>query len=221
MRDAVNLLDQLVAYHGRSLDLEAVQRGLGLVIDHRTTELARAAVKRDLAPGLEVLSAARDDGLEMRAFMREVIGTLRSLLMLRAGAADMLSLSDAQAVELKALANEVVANDIVSALRAFGDLDFAGDPYDSLPAEIAFASLAVGLTTQPVAAVAPPPVQQAARSAPAERRAAPPRQSGQGQQRSRAPQPPQPRPQPAPRSPGAAGGAGAHGSTAATSIRAT
>jgi len=199
MRDAVNLLDQLVAYHGRTLDIEAVQRGLGLVVDHRTTELARAAVKRDLAAGLEVLAAARDDGLEMRAFVREVVTTLRVLLMLRAGAADQLSLADAQGAELKALANEIGASDVVAALRAFGDIDFAGDPYDSLPAEIAFASLAVGLATAPTtptapATPAPSRGAQQGRSAPAERRAS----ASKPAQARRTPQPPQPRPQPAP-----------------------
>ena len=196
MRDAVNLLDQLVAYHGRSLDLAAVQRGLGLVVDHRTTELARAAVKRDLAPGLDVLTAARDDGLDIRAFVREVVTTLRSLLMMRAGAADQLSLTDAQGAELKALANEISASDVVAALRAFGDIDFAGDPYDSLPAEIAFASLAVGVPPAPSAPVVPASASAAGsqpmQAAPAERRAAPP---ARPLQRGRAPQPPQPRPQ--------------------------
>ncbi|MBX7111579.1 MAG: DNA polymerase III subunit gamma/tau [Dehalococcoidia bacterium] len=201
MRDAVNLLDQLVAYHGRTLDLDAVQRGLGLVVDHRTTELAGAAVKRDLSAGLAVLAAARDDGLDIRAFAREVVATLRSLLLIRAGATDQLSLSESQTAELREIANEVGSADIVAALRAFGDLDFAGDPYDSLPAEIAFASLAVGLTAntgQPPVAAAPtqPAEGRATRSAPAERRSssAAPRQG----QRARTPQPPQPRPQPVP-----------------------
>lgn len=198
MRDAVNLLDQLVAYHGRTLDLDAVQRGLGLVVDHRTTELARAAVKRDLGPGLEVLAAARDDGLDIRAFAREVVGTLRALLLIRAGAADQLSLSEAQGAELRALANEVSSADIVAALRAFGDLDFAGDPYDSLPAEIAFASLTVGLigATANASIAAAPSEARTARSAPPERRA--PAGQARTPQRPRTPQPPQPRPQPTP-----------------------
>ena len=65
-RDAVNLLDQLAAYHGSELDLEAVQRGLGLVVDDRAAALARAAVGRDLATGLSLLSSVRDDGIEVR-----------------------------------------------------------------------------------------------------------------------------------------------------------
>ena len=148
-RDAVNLLDQLLAYHGSDLTLEAVQTGLGLVVDERAAELAAAAVRGDLAAGLRILSAARDDGIEIRAFAREVVSTLRSMLLLRAGA-DQLPISDAQSEELSAVAKEVTVEEIVRALRAFGELDFAGDAYDALPAEIAFASLVID--AQPSAA---------------------------------------------------------------------
>ena len=109
LRDAVNLLDQLVAYHGTSLDLDAVQRGLGLVVDDRAAELARAAIERDLAAGLALLSAVRDDGIEVRAFVREVVNMLRTLLLLRAGARDGLDLSDGQLAELTPIAEQATA----------------------------------------------------------------------------------------------------------------
>src|SRR5690606_33710302 len=35
LRDAVNLLDQLVAYHGKTLSLDQVRSGLGLIVDDR------------------------------------------------------------------------------------------------------------------------------------------------------------------------------------------
>ena len=205
LRDGVNLLDQLVAYHGNALDLDGVQRGLGLVIDERTTELARAAITHDLASGLSIIAAARDDGVEIRAFIREVVNTLRAVLMLKAGAGDQLSVSDQQGAELAALAATAQGPEIVSALRALGSLDYAGDPYDSLPAEVAFASLAVGLL-EPTAAVPPPraavpPPAPPAATAPAanrpERRTPPSTSAPRAQQRP-APQPPQARREPAP-----------------------
>ena len=209
-RDAVNLLDQLAAYHGSELDLEAVQRGLGLVVDDRATALARAAVGRDLPAGLALLSSVRDDGIEVRAFVREVVQTLRTLLLLRAGGNEELGLSDAQLAEMRPIAEETQAADIVAALRALGEIDFAGDAYDALPAEIAFASLAVGLpaegdalaaseaSPQPAPAAQQPAAQ--ARREPAPRRERAPRQPRGGQQPAapRGPRPPQPRAEPAP-----------------------
>ncbi|MEX2228816.1 MAG: DNA polymerase III subunit gamma/tau, partial [Dehalococcoidia bacterium] len=149
LRDAVNLLDQLAAYHGDQLDLDSVRAGLGLVVDSGAAALARAAIARDMKAGLSLLATARDDGVEIRAFMREVVSTLRSVLLLKAGAGEHLALSDAEADELRALAADAAVADVVAALEAFGQLDFAGDAYDSLPAEIAFATLASGPAPSP------------------------------------------------------------------------
>ena len=156
LRDAVNLLDQLVAFHGTNLSLDDVRAGLGLVVDDRAAGLARASVTRDLTAGLNLLAGARDDGVEVRAFLRETVAVLRSLLMFKAGAGDRLGLADAQADEIDAIAVDASVGDIVAALEALSAIDFAGDAYDSLPAEIAFAMLCTGVTT-PAAAIPVPP----------------------------------------------------------------
>ncbi len=159
-RDAVNLLDQLVAYHGPRLTIEDVRSGLGLVVDRRSTDLARAAIAKDLKAGLALLAEARDNGVEIKAFVKSVVDLLRTILLLKAGAADPASLSDAELEELNQIAAQAALPDIVAALQAFGDVDFQGDAYDSLPAEIAFASLATGLSAAP-AASAPAPAMAA------------------------------------------------------------
>ena len=100
---------------------------------------------RDLKAGLAILAAARDDGVEVRSFIKSVVEVLRSVLLLKAGAGDQLPLSDAQREDLEGLAATASVADIAAALEALGEVDFAGDAYDSLPAEIAFATLATGL----------------------------------------------------------------------------
>jgi DNA polymerase-3 subunit gamma/tau len=165
LRDAVNLLDQMVAYHGKELSVAALRAGLGLVVDDRASTLAAAAVHRDLAAGLGVLAAARDDGIEIRAFLRQTVTALRQTLLLKAGAGGDLGLSDTEEAELRSLAEDANTGAIVAALRALGSLDFRGDAYDSLPAEIAFASLAVA---EPAAAApAAPSARTEAKPAPA------------------------------------------------------
>ncbi len=180
LRDAVNLLDQLVAYHGPHLTLDEVRSGLGLIVDDRAADLARAAISRDLSAGLSILSRARDDGLEVRAFVREVVEVLRTVLLLKAGAEDQLGLSDGQAEELNQLASDAGVGDIVAALQALTGINFAGDAYDALPVEIAFATLATGVgapvaAAEPVRAASAPAQAQrgAAREAPAGGREAP------------------------------------------------
>jgi len=201
LRDAENLLDQLIAYHGTQLSVENVRAGLGLVVDARTEAVARAAIDRDLASGLRTLVAARDDGISMRPFMREVVSILRNALLLKAGAGDQLGLSDGEAEALLAMTSDVRAPEIVAALSAFSELDFSGDAYDSLPAEIAFAELCTAESTTVVPPAPDPPggrqqggaPQRAPRAAPPQQgqRPAPPQQ---GQQRRQAP-PQQQRPQ--------------------------
>lgn len=219
LRDAENLLDQMIAYHGTQLSVENVRAGLGLVVDARTEAVARAAIDRDLASGLRALVAARDDGISMRPFMREVVSILRSALLLKAGAGDQLGLSDGEAEALIAMTSDVRAPEIVAALSAFSELDFSGDAYDSLPAEIAFAELCTmsstpsttvpGVSSTPSTTVPGAPARASREAAPQQRRA-PQRQGGpgaappqdgqrsappqQGQQRRQAP-PQQQRPQ--------------------------
>ncbi len=198
LRDAVNLLDQLVAYHGTTLDIDQVRSGLGLIVDDRAADLAKAAIERDLRSGLTILAAARDDGVEIRAFVREVVRVLRTVLLLKAGAEDQLGLSDAQIEELNNVASTAQVAEIVAALQAFGDIDFAGDAYDSLPAEIAFASLATGLQTVAPAAAAPMPAAPGRgvpqRAAAPSRAAAPPPQRQETPPASRSSSTPPPAP---------------------------
>lgn len=139
LRDAINLLDQLIAYHGRTLTLESVQIGLGLIADSRSPDLVQAVLQGDLATSLRVLAAVRDDGVDLRQFQRETIACLRQLLLVKAGAADEANLSAEQKAALLALVEDVSPEVIVRALRAIAGADLRADPYSSLPLELAVA----------------------------------------------------------------------------------
>jgi DNA polymerase-3 subunit gamma/tau len=215
LRDAENLLDQLIAYHGKQLSLENVRSGLGLVVDDRTRTVAHAAITRDLGTGLGAIVAARDDGVSMRPFIREVVSLLRNALLAKAGAGGDLGLSDSDTAALTTLIATVHVSDIVVALSALGGINFQGDAYDSLPVEIAFAALCI----HPATDAAPVPQQrQEHDQAPQQQR---PAQAPQEQRRPQtqqqqnrvpaqltsqigAPQPPKTPPQPAAAQPAAA-----------------
>jgi len=191
LRDGVNLLEQVMDYHGRELTLEAVRSGLGLTGDARSADLARLALKGDLGGGLALIASVRDDGLDLRQFQREVLSYLRQLLLVQAGAESALSLTKEQAKEMKKLLEGVAREALVQALRAFGQADLRGDPWSSLPLELALAEciLARGAEQQPRPSPAPPPQVQVERRAAApalsKENAAPPRPS---------PAPPRPAP---------------------------
>ena len=168
LRDGVNLLEQVMDYHGRELTVEAVRSGLGLTGDARSGDLGRLALKGDLGGGLALIAAVRDDGLDLRQFQREVVSYLRQLLLVQAGAESALSLTKEQAKEMKKLLEGVAREALVQALRAFGQADLRGDPWSSLPLELALAEciLTRGAEQQPRPAP-PPPQRQVEPPAPA------------------------------------------------------
>ncbi len=139
LRDAINLLEQVVDYHGRKLTMDAVQSGLGISGDARSGELARLVLQGDLGGGLNLIASVRDDGLDLRQFQREVVSYLRQLLLIQAGAESTLSLTKEQVKEMKKLLEGATREGLLRALRTFGQVDLRGDPLSSLPLELALA----------------------------------------------------------------------------------
>ena len=138
LRDAVNALEQVVTYYGRSPSYEQVQEALGLSVDARSGQLAGLALQGDLAEGLKLIAAVRDDGVDVKQFAKQIVRYLRNLLLAKAGAFEVLDLPQELIAEVKAEASRAQRSEIVRALRAFGGTDFRDDPQSSLPLELAF-----------------------------------------------------------------------------------
>ncbi|MGE0544287.1 MAG: DNA polymerase III subunit gamma/tau [Dehalococcoidia bacterium] len=141
-RDGTGLLEQLVAAYGRTITAEQARVGLGLAGDARALELARMAIDGDLAGGLSLIAAIRDDGADLRQFTREVAARLRSVLLLRAGVEDA-GLDANLQVQTRELAAHADLPAITRALKAFGSADFRADPQASLPLELALVEVAL------------------------------------------------------------------------------
>lgn len=199
LRDAVNLLDQVWTTCGDQISLEAAQEALGLSPDARALELARAALKRDLAAGLATIGAVQADAIDFQRFKKQVVTHLRHVLLVLTGAAETLALSAPEEERLREVCDGVEASAAVTALRAFSDADVRRDPYQPLPLELALASIVYEpkLSQAPVQAApasAPTPQRQSQparqrRSEP--QRSSQPRRSSEGprrQEQSRAPQ---------------------------------
>jgi DNA polymerase-3 subunit gamma/tau len=172
MRDAINLLEQLVDSYGRTLTIDQAQEGLGLVVDARSGELALHALRGELAEGLTVISSVRDDGIDLRQFQRQVVAQLRGLLLAKAEAAPTDAWSEEQLNGLRAEVSEISAQRIVTTLSAFGEADLRADPLSPLPLELALASAALAETEpQPATASQGPRTSTASAPAGAPRRA--------------------------------------------------
>ena len=160
LRDAINLLEQLVDSYGKTLSLEQVREGLGLVVDARSAELSVHALQGELGQGLALISAVRDDGLDLRQFQRQVVAHLRGLLLVKADAPPAEAWSDEQIEEMRGRVADVPTERIIKALHAFGEADLRADPLSPLPLELALASTTLTPVAPAVAraesAAAPP-----------------------------------------------------------------
>lgn len=144
MRDAINLLDQLVTSYGKQLSVEHVKAGLGLIDDARAGLLAQQALRADLGGGLATIASVRDDGLDLRQFQRQVVRELRALLLVKTGLEPKEGLAQDQLAEMRRTVQDVPVQALLAALRSFGEADLKQDPNSTLPLDIALAEAVMG-----------------------------------------------------------------------------
>jgi DNA polymerase-3 subunit gamma/tau len=85
MRDALSLLDQVLALTGGEISQEAVRRVLGLVEEERYLELLEILVERRHGQVFSFVEELLEEGYDMVEFHRGLIDTLRTLLRIRLG----------------------------------------------------------------------------------------------------------------------------------------
>lgn len=200
LRDAENILEQLITYYGSEVKLKQVQATLGITGDKRAKELIKYIVDSDLAGGITTINSVQSDGLDLRQFNREMVEYLRSLLLIKTGSDQAIDLTAEDIAELKALAARASLNQILTAVKLFGQLDFGFDSYSTLPLELALVDCALAPAERKTEAKHPepeaPPTVKATKTAPTE--PAPPPVSDT----TTAPSPPEPEditpPSPAP-----------------------
>ncbi len=81
MRDGFSLLDQAVAFGGKSVVHEDLEALLGAVPQELLREMIRAITLQDSAAALRVLARLLDQGHDLRAFCAEVVEYVRHMLV--------------------------------------------------------------------------------------------------------------------------------------------
>ncbi len=106
MRDAESLLEQVVAYCGRTVRDEEVAAALGLPEEKTLLAFCTDLLGRRGAACLATLDAVAALGMDARVFAREVLGMLRNLAVLRAApeATDLVPVTPETLAELQPLA---------------------------------------------------------------------------------------------------------------------
>lgn len=137
LRDAENLLQQLLVYYGDTVELHQVEEMLGVTTDFRVKELVQHIVSKNVAAGLATINSIVSDGLDLIQYNRGLIEYLRNLLLAKSGAEASLDVGAEDLAEIKELAGQIPVEDILKSLKHFGQIDFRFRDYSPLPLELA------------------------------------------------------------------------------------
>ncbi len=165
MRDAISLLDQLMAYGNDEITLAQVQGLLGAASNQMIGELIARLAEKNVAQGLTLIANAVDNGADPRQLAREIVEYLRGLLLMKAGSGDALTLTEETQAEMSQRAGRFSADQLVRAIRLFSQAAFElrASSHPTLPLEIALVEATLEETTVRAAAPAatPPPTPRA------------------------------------------------------------
>ena len=165
MRDAENLLQQMMTYYDKIISLPQAQALLGISGDRRARELVNHIIHKDIAAGITTLNNVNSDGLDLRQFHRELVEFLRELLLVKTGSSDAIELTAEDIKELKELAGKASLSQILKTIKCFGQLELSLDNYSTLPLELAIVDSALPETEvkeEPVRRPEPEPVSKKA-----------------------------------------------------------
>ena len=161
LRDAENLLEQLVVSYGDGVTLAQAEELLGLGHGERWLALVQYLLTGNTSAALEVINRAAWDGADLRQLHRQALELLRAAMLLEWGAADALELPEHVTAQLKELVGNLPNWRVVQALRLWGEVNMRYDAPSTLPLELAVVEIcnddvAPAAATAPRAEAAPP-----------------------------------------------------------------
>jgi DNA polymerase-3 subunit gamma/tau len=126
MRDALSLLDQVLALTGGEIDHEAVRRVLGLVEDERYLELLDILAEGRHGDVFTLVENLLDEGYDLIEFYHGLMDVLRTVLRLKLSPEADLDLKEELRNGLSARAAAFTAADLVRMLSTSAELEANG-----------------------------------------------------------------------------------------------
>ncbi len=150
LRDAENLLEQLVLQHRSRLTLDDVRADLGFTDDDRVRQLANSILSNDVRAGLATIGSIAVDGLDLRLFNRSLVEYLRTSLLIKAGAAEATDLPVEAVADMRQLVDKQSLEGLTKTVRLFAQVDFRTDPRSTLPLELALVDSSLFAAEKPL-----------------------------------------------------------------------
>ncbi|MGQ9674879.1 MAG: DNA polymerase III subunit gamma/tau [Chloroflexota bacterium] len=160
LRDAISLLDQLVAFCGRVVRLEDAQTVLGVVGSTTARDLVDLVLRGDLPAAIRLTNDVMAEGADLRQFNREVIEHLRGVMLMKVSGdpSGILDVTTEIADQMRAQAGQLSSEQIVRLVRIFGqaDLGLRSPVPMQLPFELAVVEAVLSLQDGSTRVEAPP-----------------------------------------------------------------
>jgi DNA polymerase-3 subunit gamma/tau len=147
LRDAENILQQMIAYYGNQIELDQVQAELGISSDSRVRQVAQCVINRDVAAGLKVINSLNSDGVDLRQFNMGLVEYLRGLLLSKSQCEEALDVTSEDLAEMRSLVTNTTLDYLLQAVKSFSNIDSRSDNYSALPLELALMSCALSSPT--------------------------------------------------------------------------
>ena len=148
LRDAENMLEQLVVSNDSPIRLDQVETFLGLGDNEKSLDLVGHILGGNVREGLLVINELARDGHDLRQLERSVIEYLRAAMLLKSGVEESQGYTPEVQARLKALAQATPLERVLHAITAFAKPSLRRDESTPLHLELALIE-AANRTTGP------------------------------------------------------------------------
>jgi DNA polymerase-3 subunit gamma/tau len=123
MRDAMSLLDQVIAWNDQKLDGDSVSRVLGVASRKVLHDLAAALVGGDASRCLGIVADLSNQGYDIATVARDLLALLRDLVISKVckEPGELLDLADEERKDVLDLAGKSDADDLIRVHQGFSD----------------------------------------------------------------------------------------------------
>ncbi len=164
LRDAENLLEQLVVSYRDGVGLRQVEELLGIGNGESSLELVNYLLMGNTSASLSAVNRAAWDGTDLRQLHRQTSELLRAVMHLQWGSEDAVDLPDHVIANLKELVSSLPSWRIVKSLKVWGAVNMRYDAPSTLPLELAVVEICEDMSpaaSQPEPMATPAPATAA------------------------------------------------------------
>ena len=137
LRDAENLLEQVVVSYGNNISVAQVLEILGLADNDVYLQITTSLLSKQATECLTLVNKASWEGIDIKRIHLETLEILRAAMLIEWGVTDNIDLPGHVIEELTKLIQKTSPRDLTYALKVWGSIDTRQDSQSTLPLELA------------------------------------------------------------------------------------